>query len=167
MDKRVEQIIEGLQRLLRVSETSFIAMVTDNSKEFTVDVKDMNGTIYPEVRKVGTIGKKGIVPTPSNGSYVIVSRISNSDDLFVSMYSEIDTLILMGGENGGLCITPTLIQELNKTNQLLTAIVGVINGTPLTQPGGSPSVLQTALKSAISGKTIGDYSNVENKKIRH
>lgn len=167
MDKRVEQIIEGLQRLLRVSETSFIAMVTDNSKEFTVDVKDMNGTLYPEVRKVGTVGKNGIVPTPSNGSYVIVSRISNSDDLFISMYSEVDSLELMGGYNGGLAVVSRLVEKYNQLeNDLNSLKTAIATWTAVPNDGGG------ALKVALSqwyGQqlTITKVADIENEKIKH
>lgn len=167
MDKRVEQIIEGLQRLLRVSETSFIAMVTDNSKEFTVDVKDMNGTLYPEVRKVGTVGKNGIVPIPSNGSYVIVSRISNSDDLFISMYSEVDSLELMGGSNGGLAVVSSLVEKYNQLeNDLNSLKTAIATWTAVPNDGGG------ALKVALSqwygqqlAITVTD--DIENSKIKH
>lgn len=167
MDKRVEQIIEGLQRLLRVGETSFIAMVTDNSKEFTVDVKDMNGTLYPEVRKVGTVGKDGIVLTPSNGSYVIVSRISNSDDLFISMYSELDSLELMGGKNGGLAVVSSLVEKYNHLeddlNSLKTAIAA---WTAVPNDGGA--ALKVALTQWCGQQLqITKSDDIENKKIKH
>lgn len=72
------------------------------------------------------------------------------------------------GENGGLTITPALVSELNKNNIILQSLMAVINGAPVPEPGaGSPSALQTALKGAIAGKAVGDFSQVENAKIKH
>jgi len=167
MDKRVEQIIEGLHRLLKVSESSFIAKVTDNSKEFTVDVKDLNGTLYPDVRKVGTVGKNGIVPTPSNDSYVIVSRISNSDDLFISMYSEIDSIELMGGNNGGIAIVSGLVEKYNQIESDINSLKSAISAwIPVPNDGGS--ALKTALGQWYGQQlTITQVADIENDKIKH
>lgn len=55
--------------------------------------------------------------------------------------------------------------ELNKDNSILTALVGIINGTPIPEPGnGAASALQTALKGAITGKTNADFSKIKSEK---
>ena len=84
------------------------------------------------------------------------------------MFSEVESIVFDGGVNGGLTITPKLVQELNKNNTLLQAIITILSGSPIPEPGnGSPSALQTALKGAISGKELGDFSEIENSKIKH
>lgn len=90
MDKRIEQIVEGLERLLNgnLSNAFLATVITD--KADTVDVEDLNGTKFLDVRKIATQGRKGFIPALPKGSFVIVSRISGSDDLFVSMFSEIE-----------------------------------------------------------------------------
>jgi hypothetical protein len=166
-----EQIIEIIRRLGRGVEKTFIAVVENNYPDKDViDVVDFAGTLYPEVRKRAAIGDaaKGIVITPVVGSSVIVSRIGESDEMFVEMFSEVESVVFDGGRHGGLTITPVLQQELNKNNELLQAILNVITGAPIAEPGsGSPSALQAALQMAVQGKEIGDFSNIENEKIKH
>lgn len=168
------QILDNLRRIGNGNEKTFLALVEKNypDKDY-IDVKDLSGTLYPEVRKRAAIGegdtsKKGIVITPVTGSSVIISRIGASDELFVEMFSEVESIVFDGGVNGGLAITPKLVQELNKNNTLLQAIITILSGSPIPEPGnGSPSALQTALKGAISGKELGDFSEIENSKIKH
>jgi len=169
-----QEILKKLQMLGNGNTKTFLALVDNNypDKDY-IDVKDLSGTLYPDVRKRAAIGtgddaKKGLVITPVSGSSVIVSRIGDSDELFVEMFSEVESIVFDGGENGGMTITPKLVQELNKNNELLQAIVTVLSGTPIPEPGsGSPSALQTALKGAITGKQLGDFSEIENTKIKH
>ncbi len=79
-----------------------------------------------------------------------------------------DTITVNGGKNGGLTITPKLVEELNKTNAALQAIITVLTGLPVPEAGNnSPSALQEALSLALAGKQTGDFSQIENKKIMH
>jgi hypothetical protein len=91
MDRRIEDITAGFKRLLKNVEMSFIARVKDNNGD-TLNVEDLNGTKYLNVRKIATEKQVGIIITPPLESYVIVSRIAGSNDLFVSMLSEIEKL---------------------------------------------------------------------------
>jgi len=169
-----EKILKQIKMLGNGNEKTFLAFVENNYPDNDyIDVKDLSGTIYPDVRKRAAIGtgndaKKGIIITPVSGSSVIVSRIVDSDELFIEMFSEVESIVFDGGENGGLTITPKLVQELNKNNELLQAIITVLSGTTIPEPGsGSPSALQIALKGAITGKQLGDFSEIENTKIKH
>lgn len=177
MTDNLRQLLIQLIRETTPSQVTVCEVVSVDEAALTAEVKEIESemTIYSVRLNSGKTDKK-IVEIPKVGSAVLVGLINNNrQSRFILKCSDIDKLyvdanvsvIFNGGENGGLCITPTLVQELNKTNQLLTAIIGVINGAPLTQPGGSPSVLQNALKTAISGKTLGNYSQIENDKVKH
>lgn len=198
-----EKIATILRKICKVdSDNSFIAKVIENyPNEEYVDVKALDDTQYNKVRKKSGIdGTKGILFTPLANSFVIVTRIEDSNDLFISKYGELhslkielfdkqvllsedqiyfksntqelnitnDGIIMNGGNNGGLIKIETIKTELGKNNQILQALLTVLSGTPITEPGnGSPSALQVALKAALTGKTIGSFSNMEDTKVTH
>jgi hypothetical protein len=87
---------------------------------------------------------------------------------FLLYADEAELIQFNGGTNGGLTITPTLVENLDKNNSILEAILNVLKGAQIMEPGnGSPSALQTALKAAVTGKELGDFSKIENEKITH
>ena len=86
----------------------------------------------------------------------------------VSIIITEDTIKLGGGDLGGLIKIEELKKELDKITQILQSIKTVIDSAQIPEPGnGSPSAFQTALKAALSGKMMPDYSNIENTKITH
>jgi hypothetical protein len=173
MDKRIEEIEKGLKELLKGNETSFIAKV-ETDKMDTVDVRDFNETLYPDVRKIATQGKKGVIPVLTKGSYVIVSRISKSDELFVSMVSEIDSLYINYNKevifNDGVNTTAkadVLKAELEKLSQRVDSIVTVL-GTGTSATGGAVSfagMSDPTYMNAMADKE--NFSQIENKTIKH
>ena len=52
------QILENLRRIGSGNEKTFLALVEKNypDKDY-IDVKDLSGTLYPEVRKRAAIGE--------------------------------------------------------------------------------------------------------------
>ncbi len=122
---------------------------------------------------------------PKVDSIVLASVINNDPkDVYIVAISEIESLevrigemtvkhdsnghVFNGGEMGGLVITPTLRQELERSNELIGSLLDVINGAPVLEPGnGAASNLQVALKEAINGKSLGNYSEIENEKVKH
>lgn len=155
--------------------------------KLTCIVKPIGGD--PEIKarlKSAVDEKEGyFLLIPEVDSSVLVGLINNDETKsFVLSFGQLSKLhVLIGsqrlvmnsegwvfneGNNGGLTITPKLVQELEKTNQLIQAILTVINGASIPEPGnGSPSALQVALKSAIVGKSLGNYSSIENDEIKH
>ncbi|NDW10446.1 hypothetical protein [Dysgonomonas sp. 520] len=165
-------IIESIRRLGAGEDKCFIATVTNNrpDKDY-VDVTDMSGTQYPEVRKraalIEGIENSGILITPTNESTVIVNRIGESDELYIAMYSDVESIVFDGGKNGGLTITPELKTQLDKLTARVDGIISAIkNGKPGVQDGGT--ALQQTIVSGLN--TITDkenFSNIENDKIKH
>lgn len=79
-----------------------------------------------------------------------------------------DEVYINGGKNGGLIKIEELKKELEKNNQILQSIINVCLNSVVNEPGnGSPSALQTALKSVLAGKQVANYANIENEKVKH
>lgn len=128
-----QRILESLRGLAKHPTATFPAIVINNcpDKEY-IDVQDLSGVEYPDVRKRAAIEDKdsGLIITPVTGSSVIVSRLGSSDELFIEMFSEIESIkikknethllidqngyrVERGGENLGKCLSD-LVDELNK-----------------------------------------------------
>lgn len=74
---------------------------------------------------------------------------------------------LFGKNYGGLIKIEELKTQLQKNNEILTALLSAVE-VPVNEPGnGAPSVFQTALKAALTGKAVGDFSGIENEKVKH
>lgn len=134
------------------------------------------------------VSGSGITVFPEVGSKVLIGMVENSDmNAVLLMAEEVNSYLItlkngfklhlkddgtmtMNGDNfGGMTKTPDLVTELNKNNAILNSLLAVINApSPIPEPGnGAPSALQIALKSAVAGKQVGNFSNIENKKIKH
>lgn len=142
-------------------------VVSVDQAEKTCSVDVINGPNIEDVRLQQLSDDNGFLVVPSIGSLVIISW-TDKTTAFVSMFSQIDSIIYQGGANGGLAITPTLVENLNKNNDILTALLNILTGAPIPEPGnGSPSALQAALGASLAGLSVGDFSAIENDKFLH
>jgi hypothetical protein len=148
----------------------------------TADVKPVDGTaeIFGVPLQADTQGG-GLVIFPKMGSNVLVAFTGKHTAVAVG-FGEVDKaalkigdtsieataggIVVNGGENGGLAITPELVAQLEKMSARIDGIIDAIsNGVPVPQDGGA--ALQASIKvslAAIVDKE--DFSNVENKKIK-
>ena len=193
MSNYEQDILDGIRALGNQEAGSFIAVVENNypDKDY-VDVKDLAGTEYLEVRKRAAIksGTDGIIITPVTGSTVIVSRIGKSEELFISMFAEIDKMSLSlndvginaeeihlnNGTNGGLVLSQQLTLELNKViarcNAITTALAAIATAfnaqgaTPLTGTTAG-LIVQSAITALSSPLLFPDKKVFENEKVKH
>lgn len=116
----------------------------------------------------------GMVSIPKVGSKVMVTFFNQSKG-FVSLATEVDKVLLdceevtmNGGDNGGMVNIKTLVTELNKNNAMLNALLAVIGGAPIPEPGlGAASVFQAALNAATAALSLGSFDSIEDTKIKH
>ena len=174
MSNYEQDILDGIRALGNQEAASFIAVVENNypDKDY-VDVKDLSGTKYLGVRKRAAIksGTDGIIITPVTGSTVIVSRIGKSEELFISMFSDVESIVIDGGEYGGLI----KIQELtNKINGLIKTVNTLIqqyntHTHPVATTGSA--VAQSGLASAttMTAQSAQNFKreDYENEKVKH
>ena len=77
-------------------------------------------------------------------------------------------LHLNGANLGGLIKIGELTANLNKNVDLLVSLLGVLQGAPVSEPGNDkPSTLHTVLREALAGKSVGDFSQLENTAVKH
>jgi len=107
----------------------------------------------------------GVLYMPKVGSVVLLLRISDFD-FSVVMFSALDEIKFLNGSYGGLVKAPELKEQLDKTNEVVNAIAQTLQTwTPVSNDGGA--ALKTAAIAALTGKVVGDYSNIENDKVSH
>lgn len=169
-----QKVYDAFSKMGRRVDVCFLATVENNypDKDY-IDARDLNGVLYPEVRKRAALveGTAGILITPAAGSSVIVGRISESDELFIEMFSEVESIIIDGGEFGGLI----KIQEItNKINELVRTVNDLIqkfnSHTHQVSTTGSASAQKgtaAAPTSKASDAKELDRGDYENEKIKH
>ena len=180
-DKRIKDIENGLKQLLKTAESSFLAtVVTDRADN--VDVEDMNGTKYPEVRKIATAGQQGIIFKLKEKSFVIVSRLSGSDELYISMMSEIEGISIKAGQTTieikdneeivfnsgveGIIYNSKLKIEIAKLNTAITTLKMATNTALVAIDALLPGT-SAAFTLATSLIQQANLNNVTNEKIKH
>ena len=72
-----------------------------NEQEFTCTVREADLVDYFDVRLRAVIDQQltGVALIPKVGSYVMVGRIANSNELFIAKNSEISKIVYTAGEN--------------------------------------------------------------------
>jgi hypothetical protein len=155
-------------------------IVSVDMETLTCDVQpDSGGAIYHRVRLKPVMDDKldGLITIPAIGSHVIVARLRDPNDCFIFRVGEIEKHVIkttngtveLNGDQYSLVKAEVLKEELAKTNQVLAALLSVINSVPPIIEGGvgAPSTLQAAFKAALTGKQLGDYSKIDNDMVKH
>ena len=180
--EKIKEIESKLKRALMRVENSFIATVIKD-KEFTADVKDLAGTTFLDVRKIATDGTNGVLFSLKENSFVLVTRIANSDDLFVSMMSEVTgmflkcgttsvkmnnagEIILNDGQFGGLIIRDKLAIEISKLNAAIATLKTATNTALVAVDAIIPGT-SAIYATATAGIQQANLSGVTNDKIKH
>jgi hypothetical protein len=150
-----------------IIEPCTVASVDEDA--LTCVVTPMDGPdIFDVTLKSGIDGiNDGLVTIPEEGSIVLVALIGNDPNRrFIMAFSSVVRSEFNGGLNGGLINIQTLITELNKTNALVNAIKDSLsNWTPVPNDGGA--ALKTYAGTQMAGKATGDFSDMEDDKVKH
>ena len=178
-DDKIREAIRKLAGTHLKDDVSFspCTVNTVNQAARTCDCTEIGGDSGNDLINVQLMAdvEDGFFMLPVVGSTVIVSY-STRNSPYVSLFSAIQAVFFVAagviqfndGSFGGLTKTQELVRQLTIQNSLLTAILSVLNGAPIPEPGsGAPSALQAALKIALIGQQIGDYSDIENTTIVH
>ena len=145
---------------------SIICKVSEVSGE-VAELAPLNGdaSLF-DVKLLAGTSATPLLITPVVGSTVIATFLSK-DTAFVSLYSEIESVQIMGDQFGGLIKIEELIKNLDKLTARVDGIIDAINnGVPIATDGGVG--LQTTIKVALALLIDKEnFTTMENENIKH
>lgn len=169
MSKKQRELMQGFRAFGKAPVQSFTATVVSVAGEYCS--VDDDGYVYPEVRLRAAVNGNDnkVVLLPKVGSWVMVSRIMDGEDYFVSMVSEVDQVILKGDAFGGLVKIEGLIERLNAIetafNQFLNEYKLHVHGGVTTGPG--LSAVMTPVSTQINIQKTQRNDALENTEVVH
>lgn len=137
-----------------------------NWEDKTMTASDADGLEYFDV----LLGVSTATVKPVKGTDCLVAIVENDDaTAFLLFADEAELIEWNGGENGGLTITPKLVDELGKLTARVDGIIDAINSPTVMatpQDGGTAmlGLLRTELSKIVDKE---DFTNIENEKITH
>ncbi|KAA6347156.1 hypothetical protein EZS27_005325, partial [termite gut metagenome] len=88
-----------------------------------MEATDEDGLEYYHI----ACGLGAVVMKPAVGSDCVIAIMEDEESVAVLLQAdEVEEILFRNGENGGLTITPKLVEELEKTNDLLEALIQVL-----------------------------------------
>lgn len=145
-------------------QTCWVTAKTVNWTEKTMTaVGQTDGLEFYEV----SLGLGAFCRRPKVGSICLIGLVENQDAAaFLLDAEEVEEFSFHGGELGGLVKAIELKAQLDKSNAVLQSIMQVLlSWVPVPSDGGA--ALKTAMQSALSGKTVGHFADLENEKVKH
>ncbi len=170
-----ELIKKFLKRYCRTLNYEGEVISVDELKETCV-VKPVDAPELFGVRLKSIIGSTTtrLVIIPKVGSYVTVSVLNNIEtETYVTQFSEVEKIltdcenvIYNGGTKGGLVNWPDAKVQLEKTNEVLQAVVDSLkNWTPVASDGGA--ALKLYFNTQLGIKTKGNFEDLEDTRVKH
>lgn len=164
MSKGVGPAPTMLARVTSVSEAEKTCVLTDDQTDLP----------YEDVRLRPVLdATKSITLIPKVGTWALAVRIEDEDEWMVIAVGEADKILINSpevifndGAKGGLVNWPDVKAELDKTNQVLSALVQALTGwTPIAGDGGG--ALKTYATAQLAGKAVGNYNGKEDLTVKH
>ena len=173
MGNRSKEIRDAIRKICGIDNQGLIFF---NAKIVSVDDEtctiDRNGLQFEDVRLAAVIdgNTKNLLIKPKVGSMVLVADLSEGllRDLAVIGWSEVDSITINRGENGGLTNTPELKSQLDKLSKRVDDIISAINGAPTATPADGGAAAQTYTKGKLALIVDKeDFGDIEDTKIKH
>lgn len=136
-----------------------------NDTERTCTCSPINGDADILEVRLQTTNAGGVYLKPAEGSLVLVC-MANETLGFVVLTSELSEVVFFDGSFDGIVKANELKTQLDKTNEVLQAVVDSLkNWTPVPNDGGA--ALKTFFNSTLGSKVVGNYSSIKNDLIKH
>ncbi|MAX24335.1 MAG: hypothetical protein CMJ19_07510 [Phycisphaeraceae bacterium] len=163
----IEQLIEKVWHRLFKSESYKAEVVSVDKESNTCMVKDVR-TGTERKAKLTTIEEvKNVqfVIYPAVGSLVTCGSLYNNQaQAFVQQIHEVDEIIWRDGSEGGMIKPATFLNELDKTNKAVQAMLDMFNTwAPVSGDGGG--ALKTLATNNLGDEETGDFSEVQDDKF--
>lgn len=130
-------------------------VVTGSVSGNCCDVQPLDGALLKKVRLNACSDKAGVLATPSDGSFVIVVTLSNTD-AFVAMFSEIDKVeVFFAKERTTISVEDGTVKYKDGKNLEITAAGGKVE---IKNSSASLKEELDSLLAALSGAVIATPS---------
>ena len=194
MEKAYTEIGEQLRRITHAKSGRLLSGVVKNVDVdagtcdvlLTLDGDDQGGGTMTQAVTMNVItgNVAGLYMVPDRDADCVVMEVDGPGNMLLltatkykkivatvgsSTFTATDGLFQFNdGSLGGMTKTLELQTQINKLNTLVMHLVSVINGIPVPEPGsGAASALQASLAAAIATDSVGDFSNIEDIKVKH
>lgn len=179
MSKTADEIARKLKEINHRDNDTMIGIVKSVDADNAVCDVDVDGLLFTEVqlKSIMKSGTKGVKLLPKKNSIVIVERIGKSNELFITMYSEVDSILweiedmkffvdkdgfaFNDGNNDGIPKVNPVTQKLNNIENKVNQIIAQYN-SHVHPANGAPTT------SLITGAlTTTNKNDLENTKVKH
>lgn len=165
-----QELIDRWAALLKSNKTFLIAKVKEVNGVNCV-VEPINGEVEVSGVKLSFEDVPDTVIIPAVNSLVVVgiTRVNKTEKRYFIVQVAKAESIQLKGDQFSLTKTELLIEELNKTNALLDAMVQGINNfvaPPSPVPDGGLA-FALFMRGLIVGKSTGDFSEIKNEEVKH
>ena len=164
-----DEVRRLLAQFIGINKPTLLATVKSVDKTENTCIIDDDGSEIPSVRLRAITGENnGIVGYPKQGAYVLCVKVEDSDEWSVIKASEyesiemtIESLLINGGDLGGLVKIEQMISWMQKVYNDLQALKTQLNTWPVVG-NGSPLALVFTVTTPQPVK-----SDFEDIKIKH
>lgn len=186
LEKTIADAMESAaKRIIPVLITEGLVKSVDRAKgTCNVEREGLPDLLNVRLNSITEPGQDVITIYPSVGSDVLCALVNNqpTDSVVISandieeLAGEIkgmklswtkDGIVINGGDNGGMTITPELKKQLDKNTRRIDKIIEVLQGQIAScslQPNpGWPAIITPVLSSLQKE----DYSQIEDTKVKH
>jgi hypothetical protein len=164
-----DKIIEAIKKIGRADEGDiFTAKVLSvDEAEGTMEVEHEGLTFFDVRLRAVADGGKGFIIIPKKDTYITVGIIEKNGRYVMLNCSEVEKIIINGGDNDGLVKVKEVTKKLNALEKELNSLKSFISSwIPVASDGGA--ALKTILASwAGQSITPTQQKDLENKKVKH
>ena len=170
-DRSIKDTVQILAGTFNKDIVSIVACTVDsvNQDTRTCDCTAITGDAVTDIADVQLMSEvgDGMLLLPSVNSTILVA-LTTRNTAFVLMYSDIDTIVMRGGQLGGLIKIDDLVKAVSAIQKDLNSIKKVFSTTWTPVPNDGGAALKAASATwAAQTITVTKREDLENTNILH